>query len=56
MTTNLIIVNNMLIYNYHSQQDFEEFLLGKVRAMPANERNGTFLVRDSVSSTGSKVS
>lgn len=24
--------------------------------MPADERNGTFLIRDSVSSTGSKVS
>lgn len=37
-------------------QDFEEFLLAKVREMPAADRNGTFLIRDSVSSAGSKVS
>ena len=38
------------------QQDYENFLLEKVRAMPANERDGTFLIRDSSSSHGSKVS
>lgn len=38
-----------------SRSYFEELLLGKVRNMPANKRNGTFLLRDSVSSAGSKV-
>ncbi|XP_068702724.1 uncharacterized protein [Montipora foliosa] len=38
-----------------SRTDYENFLLEKVRAMPANERDGTFLIRDSSSSRGSKV-
>lgn len=38
-----------------SRADFEEFLLAKVREMPATDRNGTFVIRDSVSSAGSKV-
>lgn len=38
-----------------SRADYENFLLEKVRAMPANERDGTFLIRDSSSSHGSKV-
>ena len=37
-------------------QDYEELLLEKVRTMPAKERNGTFLIRDSNSSPDSKVS
>ncbi|XP_022798269.1 uncharacterized protein LOC111336426 [Stylophora pistillata] len=38
-----------------SRSYFEEFLLGKVRALPADKRNGVFLIRDSTSSTGLKV-
>ena len=41
--------------NQLCQQDFEEFLLRQVRALSANERDGTFLIRDSISSAGSKV-
>lgn len=38
-----------------SRTDYEELLLEKVRTMPAKERNGTFLIRDSNSTPDSKV-
>ena len=67
LTTHILVIWNLNFfkirinfnrnYLHLSQfwQYFEEFLLDKVRALPADKRNGTFLIRDSTSSTGLKV-
>ncbi|EDO40798.1 predicted protein [Nematostella vectensis] len=40
---------------FESRADYEELLSAHVQALPINERNGQYILRDSVTSPGSKV-